>query len=123
MKKFFCGFLMMLAMLLMSAPASLCSAADVWVAHWNSENIDVETDTISGDSSHAQARTKEVYNGRLVRSVMWYFNKMGSWRYRTSTMRGNHDTVVIPNGESHAILRECGNVLGFSTYVEEMWVY
>ena len=98
------------------------SAQDVWVCTADGNQIFVETDTISGNSQHATARTKEVYNGQLVRRVIWYFNKMGSWRYHTSTMRGSNDSAVIANGEAHAILRACGNVLGFSTYVQESWV-
>ena len=45
------------------------SAQDVWVCTADGNQIFVETDTISGNSQHATARTKEGYNGQLVRSV------------------------------------------------------
>lgn len=105
-----------------SMPAS-ASAQDVWVCTADGNQIYVETDTISGSSTYARVRTKEVYDGRLVRRVTWRFAKETMWRYQTDTMDQSHDTVVIPNDESHAILKECGRVLGFSTYVRDYWVY
>ena len=99
------------------------SAQDVWVCTAEGKEIYVETDTIRGNRTHATVRTKEVYDGRLVRRGSWEFSKYKMWRYQTNTMDQSHDTVVIPNGESHAILNECGKVLGFTTYVREYWVY
>lgn len=106
------------------APAD-ASAQDVWVCTAEGKEIYVETDTIRGNSSYATVRTKEVYDGRLVRRISWEFDKNPKhmWCYQTNTMDRSHSTTVIPNGESHAILNECGKVLGFSTYVREYWVY
>ncbi|WP_294159607.1 hypothetical protein [uncultured Selenomonas sp.] len=128
MKKFFCGFLMMLTMLLVSAPASLCSAADVWVAHWNSENIDIYVidDTLRYDSSQPGhyffVDAKEVRNGYLLRTVRWEYSKFrnDAWRYQTDTMRGNHTTVAIPRD---GIFEYCMGQLGWSYYIENSRYY
>ena len=73
---------------------SSVSAADVWVAHWDSENIDIYVvdDTISSkaaDSNHFSAVVKEVRDGRLINQQVWYFNKFKTdfWRYQTKEMR------------------------------------
>ena len=53
MKKILLSCLMVLAAIFATLPAPHCSAADVWVAHWNSENIDiyVEDDTLRYDTT------------------------------------------------------------------------
>ena len=104
MKKFFFGIVMMLAAFCIVAPASECGATDVWVAHWNDENVDIYVmdDTLQyGTGSTGRwfnVVTKKVRDGRLLRTIDWKFSKFKSdmWRYETSTMDGRHTTVVMP---------------------------
>ena len=84
--------------------AETCAAQDIWVAHWQSENVDVYVpdDTITSGTSdtgkYFSVSTKFVRNGQLQQVVIWKFSKFDSdmWRYETSTMDGSHTTVVIP---------------------------
>lgn len=117
MKKIFL-FTLLLA-LIFSASVRNCEAKDVWVAHWSSENLDIYVmdDTItpstSGTPNYFSVTTKQVQNGRLLKTVIWKFSKYrdSEWRYETSTMSGTHTTVVIaPNG----IFEFCMNRLGWS---------
>ena len=116
MKKIFLGCLIVLATIFATLPAPHCSAADVWIAHWNSENIDiyVEDDTLTPGqpAHHFYINAKEVRNGMLLREVRWEYSKFHSdaWRYRTSTMRGDHTTIVIPRDY---IFEYCMDQLGW----------
>ena len=111
MKKFFLSLMFVVAL----AFTSTCAAKDVWIDHWGSEGVDIYVmdDTIVGNSSGNgfSVVTKEVRNGRLLKNVKWIFdNARGSWRYETSTMNGNHTSIVYNN----KIFEFCMNRLGWS---------
>ena len=119
MKKIF--FAIMFVMLTV---ANTCSAKDIWLEHWQSENIDlyVMDDTITNGSSktdkHFKVSTKFVRNGQLQQVVQWSFSKYitDMWRYETSTMDGSHTTVVIPR---NALFEFCMDRLGWSYRIVE----
>lgn len=108
--------------------AETCAAQDVWVAHWNDDNIDVYAtdDTITGGTSdtgkYFKVSTKFVRNGQLQKVVNWSFGKFKTdmWRYETSTMDGTHTTVVIPRNE---LFEFCMDKLGWSYEIVDMWYY
>ena len=108
--------------------AETCAAQDIWVAHWQSENIDVYAtdDTITSDTSDAgkyfSVSTKFVRNGQLLEVVVWKFGKFDSdmWRYETSQMDGSHTTVVIPK---NPLFEFCMDKLGWSYKIVDMWYY
>ena len=100
---------------------SSVSAADVWVAHWDSENKDIYVveDTISGNSTNFSVVVKEVRNGRLINQQSWYFNKFKTdfWRchYQTAGMRKGkngigHSSPVY--GTPNRIFEYCADSLG-----------
>lgn len=95
-----------MGLIFMFAGSGVAGATDVWVAHWNSENVDVYVmdDTISNGVGQTgkwfAVSTKMVQNGYLKEVVTWRFSqyKTDMWRYRTNTMSGGHTTpVVAPN--------------------------
>lgn len=98
--------------------ANTCAAKDVWVEHWQSENIDVYVmdDTIRGDSNqngrYFKVSTKKVRNGQLQKIVNWTFSQGSNdnWRYETESMRGSHTTIVYNN----KIFEFCMNKLGWA---------
>ena len=114
---------------------SSVSAADVWVDHWDSENIDIYVvdDTISSkaaDSNHFSAVVKEVRNGRLINQQVWYFNKFKTdfWRYQTEEMRikaaqkgigAPMSVVCAPNG----VFEYCADSLGIYYYIDGYYYY
>ena len=126
MKRFFLMALLVSAAILL--PSYVCEAKDVWVDHWNSENVDIYVmdDTLTTGSSDSikyfKVSTKEVRNGELIRIVHWNFIKYKSdmWRYETSTMDGTHMTVVLPGNQ---VFRFCMNALGWPYTVKEHWCY
>ena len=93
-------------------------ATDVWVDHWNSENVDIYVmdDTIfcgtRGDTRWFDVSTKMVQNGQLQKVVRWEFSKYktDTWRYETNTMDGTHTTVVIPRSR---IFEYCMDQIGW----------
>lgn len=103
-------------------------AADVWVAHWDAEGIDVYVmdDTLSyGTSSTGRwfsVSTKMVKNGRLKEVITWNYSKfkMEMWRYQTNTMDQSHDTVVSPSDKVFAYGM---NKIGWPYKIREYWVY
>lgn len=103
--------------------AGTCAAQDVWVAHWNAENIDVYAmdDTITSGTSdtgkYFSVTAKFVSNGSLQKVVVWKFIKSRSdmWRYETSTMDGRHMTVVIPRSP---LFEFCMDKLGWSYTID-----
>lgn len=105
-----------------------CSATDVWVSHWSSENVDIYVmdDTItsgtSGNGRYFKVSTKKVKDGQLQQVINWTFEKYKSdmWRYETSTMKGNHTTVVIPR---NGVFEFCMNQLGWTYRIEGSWYY
>lgn len=106
---------------------SVARATDVWVDHWNYENIDIyamdDTLSYSSDSTGRgfSVSVKMVQNGRLKDVMTFHFGKYknGMWRYRTNTMR-NHDTVVIPRS---GIFEYGMNRIGWSYYIKDMYYY
>ena len=126
MKRLFLMALLISATILL--PSYVCEAKDVWVDHWNSENVDIYVmdDTLTSGSSgsikYFKISTKEVRNGDLIRIVHWTFSKYKSdmWRYETSTMRGDHTTVVLPRNQ---VFEFCMDSLGWSYYIKGYWYY
>ena len=59
MKKIFSITALILAVTVF-LPTYICEAKDVWVSHWNSENIDVYVmdDTLRGDTSDTERQTE-----------------------------------------------------------------
>ena len=111
---------------------SSVSAADVWVAHWDSENKDIYVveDTISGNSTDFSVVVKEVRNGRLINQQVWYFNKFKTdfWRYQTEEMRikaaqkgvgARMDVVMAPN----RVFEYCADSLGIYYYIDGYYYY
>ena len=111
---------------------SSVSAADVWVAHWDSENKDIYVveDTISGNSTDFSVVVKEVRNGRLINQQSWYFNKFKTdfWRYQTKEMRikaakkgigARMDLVMAPN----RVFEYCADSLGIYYYIDGYYYY
>ena len=114
---------------------SSVSAADVWVDHWDSENIDIYVvdDTISrkaADSTHFSAVVKEVRNGRLINQQSWYFNKFKTdfWRCQSDEMRikaaqkgvgARMDVVMAPN----RVFEYCADSLGIYYYIDGYYYY
>ena len=108
--------------------AETCTAQDIWVEHWQAENIDVYAmdDTITSGTSdtgkYFNVSTKFVRNGQLQKVVVWKFSKFYSemWRYETSTMDGSHTTVVIPRNN---LFEFCMDKLGWSYTTEDFHYY
>ncbi|MBE8954325.1 MAG: hypothetical protein SR2Q5_01465 [Quinella sp. 2Q5] len=109
--------------------AQTCAARDVWVAHWDSEGIDVYADdnSIRGDVAQSGTRyfkvtTKFVRGGKVQQVVNWTFSKHRDdmWRYETNTMSGGHTTVVIPRSP---LFEFCMGKLGWSYRIVDMWYY
>lgn len=108
------------------AGALPASATDVWVDHWESENVYVMDDTISyGTRSTGRwfkVSTKLVQDGQLQQVVDWEFSKYKSdmWRYETNTMDGTHTTVVIVhNGVFEYTMKQ----IGWSYCIRNGWYY
>ena len=112
----------------LSIHAANCEAADVWVDHWNAENVDIYVmdETLRNGTSETgryfKVSTKEVRNGQLQKIINWSFSQYKSdmWRYETSAMDGSHTTVVIPR---NGIFEFCMNRLGWSYRIEDYWYY
>lgn len=109
-------------------PTYTCEAKDVWVEHWNYEDVDIYVmdDTItsgsSGNSKYFNVSVKEVRNGELLDTVQWKFIKYKTdmWRYETNRMKGTHTTVVIPKNQ---IFEFCMDALGWPYTIKEFWYY
>ena len=97
----------------------IIKAQDIWIDHWNDENIDVYVinDTIqTGNDNGRWIRvvTKSIRDGKLIETNQWSFSNFrnyGEWRYRTDRMEG-HTNRVIENGSSGKILKYCIEYLG-----------
>ena len=96
-----------------------CAAADVWIEHWATENVDIYAmdDTIEGGTSdtgkYFSVSSKIVAGGKIQRVIKWTFSKYQTdmWRYETSAMDGTHTTVVIPR---NLLFEFCMDKLGWS---------
>ena len=119
---------MVIGVFIWMAGALPAGATDVWVDHWDSENVDVYVmdDTISyGTRSTGRwfkVSTKLVQDGQLQQVVDWEFSKYKSdmWRYETNTMDGTHTTVVIVhNGVFEYSMKQ----IGWSYYIRNGWYY
>lgn len=115
MKKFILLFLLSMISMF-SIPFSHTEAADIWINHWNTENIDIymmeDTLSATGNRDSFTVSTKMVTNGRLKEIVTWYYGKSpyGMWRYETNTMRRDHTTVVCVHDK---LFEYCMNYLGW----------
>ena len=116
-----------LATMIFSMSVRDCEARDVWVEHWDYENVDIYVmdDTIAPSNSernYFSVTTKQVRNGKLLKTVIWKFSKYMTdmWRYETSTMDGTHTTVVIPK---NGIFEFCMNRLGWSYRIKDNYYY
>lgn len=93
-----------------------CEATDVWIEHWNNENIDVfiMDDTIvsyrSARSIGFTVSTKLVKNGTLQRVTNWTFDSLKGWKYST-----NEQHFYSPAIFKNNIFEFCMNQLG--------WIY
>ena len=122
MRKIFLAALFVIALTV----TQTCAAKDVWVEHWNSENVDIYVmdDTITSGSSgnYFSVSTKMVTNGQLKQVVVWKFSKFRSsmWRYETSTMDGSHTTVVMPR---NMVFEFSMNKLGWSYTTDGHYYY
>ena len=114
--------------MILSVSVNDCEARDVWLTHWSSENVDIyvmDDTIISGNSDsgrYFKVSTKKVRNGKLVNVINWSYSQYKSdmWRYETSTMDGNHTTVVM----SRDMLFEfCMQKLNWSYHIEEPYYY
>ncbi|MBP5201068.1 MAG: hypothetical protein J6Z82_10535 [Schwartzia sp.] len=122
------GFIILVAALLLSATFRCCEAKDVWVAHWDSENLDIYVmdETITGEIADNgrwfKVSTKRVRNGKLVDVVHWTYEKLRSdmWRYETNTMDGSHTTVVTVGNK---VFEFCMDELGWEYTVQKYWYY
>ena len=92
--------------LLVGMPINYAEAADVWVAHWNYENVDIYVvdESIRGDETnngrYCKAYVKQVRDGQLLRTEEWTFSKWHTdfWRYQTNRMTRNTSAVIARNG-------------------------
>jgi hypothetical protein len=125
MKK--CILLFSVLAIFLALPLSRTEAADIWVDHWDDDNVDIYMmeDTLSGSSDHYSfsVSTKMVTNGRLKEVITWNYGKgiNGMWRYRTNTMRGDHTTVVSVH---NPLFEYCMNYLGWPYEIRnDMYYY
>ena len=93
---------------------SSVSAADVWVDHWDYENVDayVVEETLSGNSANFSVVVKEVRNGRLIEQSTYYYmhNEVG-WGGKVN----GHKFVVY--GKPDRLFEYCADSLGiYYTY-------
>ncbi len=121
------AFILLISLLLPLAMQK-CEAADVWVAHWESDNVDiyvVDDTLISHRDSTGKSfkvTTKSVRNGKLIRLIKWdYFQDYSDmWRYESSLMDGSHSTAAHP---TDAVFEFCMHKLGWGYRVQEFWYY
>ena len=119
---------MLLAAALLFAACPRCEAKDVWVAHWDSENLDIYVmdETITGGvtdtGKYFKVSTKRVREGALVDVVRWSYSKFRSdmWRYETDTMDGSHTTVVTAKDK---VFEFCMDHLGWKYDMQQFWYY
>ena len=94
---------------------STTQAKDVFVEHWNYENVDVYvvdksiTSGTSGTDKFFKVTVKQVQNGKLIKSNEWSFSQYrGEWRYKTDEMKGTTSTVF-----NNKIFEHCMRQLGW----------
>lgn len=109
---------------------SSVSATDVWVDHWDYNNMDIYVvdDTISGNSTNFSAVVKEVQNGRLITQQFWYYSKYETdpWRYQSEKMRkgkkgfgGRSSVVSAPD----RLFEYCADSLGIYYHTDGYYYY
>ena len=121
-------YLLGVLLLVVSFTPNICRAEDMWIDHWQSENVDiyVMVETLGGDFSangrYFNVSTKEVRNGELIKMIEWSFSQINSdfWRYETNTMKGTHTTAVIPKNR---LFEFCMDRLGWDYRIKERWYY
>ena len=80
-----------------------CEAKDIWVDHWNYENVDIYVmdETITSGTSNTgkyfKVTVKEVQNGKALKTNEWSFSKYydDPWRYSTEVMKKRGTTSVV----------------------------
>ena len=115
---------------------SQAEAKDVWVYTVSDSEfgagyeVYVDDESISGaiqrsDEGHVQAISKQVRNGKVIKTIKWDFIRIQNefWRYHNTAMDDGHLTVVVPESESHYVLKFCGKKIGFPLVIEDLWVY
>ena len=90
-------------------------AKDIFIDHWNYENVDIYvvdksiTSGTSGTDKFFKVTVKQVQNGKLIKSNVWSFSQFrGEWRYKTDEMKGNTSTVF-----NNKIFEYCMKQLGW----------
>lgn len=93
----------------------------------SSFNIYVDTDTISGDQTHAKAVVKYLRRGaasrRPVKTEVWQFSKASltdNWQYKATDASLKQ---VISHSFSHRLLEKCADKLGLSLKIKGEYVY
>ena len=112
-------FVFLFVFFIMLINVNLVSAQDVWVDHWNYENVDIyvmnDTITIGKDNDGYRwfkVITKEVKNNELIKTIKWSYGEMSTeWRYETSEMDGMHTNHVTKHDK---VFQYCMKYLGWS---------
>lgn len=121
---------MCMGIMFMFAGANSASATDVWVKQMDYHNarydIYIMDDTIthSSDSNGKgfSVSVKLVQNGQLKQVAVNHYSKFRSdmWRYSSSLMSPNHDTVVIPQDK---VFEYVMHQIGWSYYIKDRFYY
>ena len=101
MRKLF-AIIVFISAIAVSVVSNSCEAKDIWVDHWNYENVDIYVmdDTITSGTSktgqYFKVAVKQVQNGKLIKTNIWTFSKLYNdfWRYKTDEMRGSNSPVM-----------------------------
>ena len=101
MRKLF-AIIVFISAIAVSVVSNSCEAKDIWVDHWNYENVDIYVmdDTITSGTSktgqYFKVAVKQVQNGKLIKTNIWTFSKLYNdfWRYKTDEMRGPNSPVM-----------------------------
>lgn len=100
-----------------SVPAQSSNTKDVWVAHWDYENVDIYVvdGTISSGTSdtgkYFTVMVKQVQNGKEIQTNKWKFIEYrGDWRYTTDVMEKKGTTSIVFNNK---VFEYCMKQLGW----------
>ena len=106
----------------------VCEAKDVWVAHWEDEQVDVyvRDDTLAANVSESGRSfhlfTNQVREDGRIDRIFWRFSKCETdiWRYETSRMHCGPTTPVSPD---NPVFTFCMNALQWPYTVGEAGCY
>ncbi len=109
-----------------SVVSNSCEAKDIWVEHWNYENVDIYVmdDTITSGTTatgkYFKVVVKQVQNGKLLKTNIWTFSKWKDdfWRYKTDEMKGNN-----PPATKNTIFELCMKQIGWPYKVVDEKIY